>query len=714
MSGILRLESLTKGNTLKQGDKTPLKYRLFDADGEKLNIAGKSAKVRLVYPDFLTIGYEKEGLTVAQDDTVTFTIDNVIPAKLYHVEIIVDEKFIFPSREDESKFTVDKSTLGADANIIEVIGKDALVRDIMAKEEIQNVLDSKQIAEEAKIISETANQNVRDVEARQTQVEQFNNQVVAEMTDKDVISAPEIILARGGESTLGERLDKEHNEVTTQLAEANVHTEGWVNIKEFGAVGDGETNDTTAVFNAIKHCIDTNGNLFVPPGVFMIDAGVMKFTITNGLSFSIQGVGKQSAFKVNDGTISNWSEVFSFRIRTIYQSIDISNLSIDNNASGSDAPINNYDFEQSHTFRLTVDEGFELGSIIYNNVLVKDPVADGFNNSGTGLVKLFKVVNCQELDRNRVRSSIQFSHIPLLVFVDNFSGHSIESEDLTKDKIGSLQINNATIERLDIDTGPRYDVFLNNVTVSRETFFNRCKVMIVNSYLKVNTNGRWNGLTRQSKITSSEILIPYDVEKNTITGLNLKHNITVDTDVTFDNCDFIIDYQGDINPSGWLITDDTAYSETNTEKNIKRFTNCRFDERAENSIRAYRNGEWELKNNVYGGSVSAIDIGASSGFYAKLTVDGGDFSKVSGSAFGLTVSGTHQLILLGNHIGINASKYMIHAGVIGNFVYYSARHIISFDEPIDGLVGDRYVKGSDIKICSNHGSPATWKLLKSV
>ena len=99
MSGILRLESLTKWNTLKQGDKTPLKYRLFDADGEKLNIAGKSASVRLVYPDFLTIGYEKEGLTVAQDDTVTFTIDKVIPAKLYHVEIIVDNKFIFRSEE---------------------------------------------------------------------------------------------------------------------------------------------------------------------------------------------------------------------------------------------------------------------------------------------------------------------------------------------------------------------------------------------------------------------------------------------------------------------------------------------------------------------------------------------------------------------------------------------------------------------------------------
>ena len=153
MSGILRLESLTKGNTLKQGDKTPLKYRLFDADGEKLNIAGKTAKVRLVYPDFLAIGYEKDGLTVAQDDTVTFTIDKVIPAKLYHVEIIVDDKFIFPSRADESKFTVDKSSLGTESSIIEIVGVDAVVRkavDLINK-------DPNLIIDEDKLVNDIIN-----------------------------------------------------------------------------------------------------------------------------------------------------------------------------------------------------------------------------------------------------------------------------------------------------------------------------------------------------------------------------------------------------------------------------------------------------------------------------------------------------------------------------------------------------------------------------
>ena len=152
---------MTKGNTLKQGDKTPLKYRLFDADGEKLNIAGKSAKVRLVYPDFLTIGYEKDGLNVSQDDTVTFTIDSVIPSRIYQVEIIVDGKFVFPSRADEAKFTVDKSSLGAETNIIEVIGKDILVRDIKSQVDAElqplvTFLESSQQAETQRVSAESS------------------------------------------------------------------------------------------------------------------------------------------------------------------------------------------------------------------------------------------------------------------------------------------------------------------------------------------------------------------------------------------------------------------------------------------------------------------------------------------------------------------------------------------------------------------------------
>ena len=209
MSGILRLESLTKGNTLKQGDKTPLKYRLFDADGEKINIAGKSAKVRLVYPDFLTIGYEKDGLTVAQDDTVTFTIDNVIPSRIYHVEIIVDDQFIFPSRADESKFTVDKSSLGAETNIVEIVGVDAVVKKAVGL--IND--DPSLIIDEGKLVNDIIkNTGIGNIEEY---YQQFSDVIKELSKDKDYNSLPEISVARGGFGTLGERLDDTDTQVDT-------------------------------------------------------------------------------------------------------------------------------------------------------------------------------------------------------------------------------------------------------------------------------------------------------------------------------------------------------------------------------------------------------------------------------------------------------------------------------------------------------------------
>lgn len=54
---------------------------------------------------------------------------------------------------------------------------------------------------------------------RQTDVEEQFQDVIENTTDKDVISAPEIIAARDGEANLKARLDKEHQEVTAQLAQ---------------------------------------------------------------------------------------------------------------------------------------------------------------------------------------------------------------------------------------------------------------------------------------------------------------------------------------------------------------------------------------------------------------------------------------------------------------------------------------------------------------
>ena len=58
-----------------------------------------------------------------------------------------------------------------------------------------------------------------ELKNRQTSVETQFNDIQQDITDKDVISAPEIIAARNGEENLKARLDKEYQEVSTQLAQ---------------------------------------------------------------------------------------------------------------------------------------------------------------------------------------------------------------------------------------------------------------------------------------------------------------------------------------------------------------------------------------------------------------------------------------------------------------------------------------------------------------
>lgn len=68
-------------------------------------------------------------------------------------------------------------------------------------------------------IADGADIKADKTQIRQDAVEEFNNQVIQEMTDKDVISAPEIIAARGGEETLTVRLDRDATNLNAMVEE---------------------------------------------------------------------------------------------------------------------------------------------------------------------------------------------------------------------------------------------------------------------------------------------------------------------------------------------------------------------------------------------------------------------------------------------------------------------------------------------------------------
>lgn len=60
-----------------------------------------------------------------------------------------------------------------------------------------------------------------------------------------------------------------------------------VNVKDYGAVGDGATDDTSAIQAAINALTD-NSSLVIPNGLYMID----ELTITSVNNIKIYGSGK--------------------------------------------------------------------------------------------------------------------------------------------------------------------------------------------------------------------------------------------------------------------------------------------------------------------------------------------------------------------------------------------------------------------------------------
>ena len=167
-------------------------------------------------------------------------------------------------------------------------------------------------AEVAGLIASEAVDISNETKGRQDNVEIQFNSVQQELTDKDPISAPEIIAARGGEPTLSDRLDKEKQEVNKQLAHIAL------DITTLGAKPDAnyydedtqkyytdstkttESFDNTFIFrNAVKFLNENGGGtIYVPAGKYCFRNQI--FWKSN---VSMRGAGMETTFLYGEGGV---------------------------------------------------------------------------------------------------------------------------------------------------------------------------------------------------------------------------------------------------------------------------------------------------------------------------------------------------------------------------------------------------------------------------
>lgn len=116
IKNVLTLNESTDGNRIKQGDQSVMRYTLSDTNNDNLGLDGKQAIVYL-YTD-KGVAYKQE--TTVSNNVVDVVIDEIIPTGHYTLEIVVDNKYIFPS-DNKTKIEVTSSVLGKSATSIKPV-----------------------------------------------------------------------------------------------------------------------------------------------------------------------------------------------------------------------------------------------------------------------------------------------------------------------------------------------------------------------------------------------------------------------------------------------------------------------------------------------------------------------------------------------------------------------------------------------------------------
>lgn len=114
LNNVLNLGESKDGNRIKQGDQSIMRYVLADSNDDNLQLSGKKAVIYLYNNN--GVAYREE--TTVNENVVDVVIKSVLPADHYTLEIIVDDKYIFPS-DNKTKIEVTSSVLGKGTTEIE-------------------------------------------------------------------------------------------------------------------------------------------------------------------------------------------------------------------------------------------------------------------------------------------------------------------------------------------------------------------------------------------------------------------------------------------------------------------------------------------------------------------------------------------------------------------------------------------------------------------
>ena len=179
---------------------------------------------------------------------------------------------------------------------------------------------------------------------------------------------------------------------------------GWINVKSYGAIGDGIVDDTAAIQAAVNALIAGNdpisvprgGTLYFPPGIYRKTATIH---IIGGTT--IQGAGRDTSIIFDDQSTVDGIDVLPTGATAVY-SIAIKDIQMKGNpaATGGMGLNIGYWFAGQGAVMCTIERvdvfgyfyGLGIGNSIgvkFDNVLVQNAASDGIITSGSANVVNF-------------------------------------------------------------------------------------------------------------------------------------------------------------------------------------------------------------------------------------------------------------------------------------------------------------------------------------
>jgi hypothetical protein len=223
------------------------------------------------------------------------------------------------------------------------------------------------------------------------------------------------------------------------------------NVKDFGARGNGLTDDRVAIQRAIDEAVTNNkGGILFPPGTYRVsrtdvEGGLWSLDLNGVQDFMVMGEGPKSVVKLLDTTAAT-SDWHVFMLRNGCQRVVFKDLVVDGNRTGLTDPN-----EQSHG--IEVEDG--TADLVIDRCIIRDCFGDGVRllgraqSAGGQNVKRLRIENCLFQTNKRsglgVQRALEQIIITNCIFDATVSDQSIDFEPSGADAPTDLLIQGCII-----------------------------------------------------------------------------------------------------------------------------------------------------------------------------------------------------------------------------------------------------------------------------